>query len=209
MLETSREIGKLPASGAAIEKKRRIASTVRGVPVGTLLTAIFLVVASQVSMGQAIPHANFDSEVHRWCMPWTPMGNVPEKVFWSSASVKSGRTILRNCASRAAEQGEPVGRSWGNEVLFSASKFDAKPSVIRMLIEVGADPNAKSESGLTPLHEAARRGFVDVAGELLRSGADVNATDERERTPLDVAMDETAIRSLLRRLGGICHRHCK
>ena len=159
-------------------------------------------------MGQAIPRVNFDSVVHEWCMPWTPRGNVSEEIFWYSAGVDSVQTVLRNCAARAAEQSGPADRSWDNDVLFSASKFGADHSVIRALIEAGADPNVTSESGSTPLHEAARKGFVEVADVLLGSGADVNAKDEEDRTPLDVAKDERAIRSLLRRLGGICHLQC-
>jgi ankyrin repeat protein len=43
---------------------------------------------------------------------------------------------------------------------------------------------ARDNDGQTPLHFAARGGWVDVAGILIDKGADVNAKDKAGRTPL-------------------------
>jgi uncharacterized protein len=46
--------------------------------------------------------------------------------------------------------------------------------VVQMLIEVGADFNARLASGMTPLLFAAREGHSDVVRVLLKAGVDVN-----------------------------------
>jgi ankyrin len=60
-------------------------------------------------------------------------------------------------------------------------------TVARLLIEVGADVNARNSAGATPLHEAARRGRLALAALLLEKGANVNARDLSQHTPLHYA----------------------
>ena len=45
--------------------------------------------------------------------------------------------------------------------------------------------NAKADRDVTPLHEAARMGNVEIARLLLKQGADVNAKDSDGKTPLN------------------------
>jgi len=54
------------------------------------------------------------------------------------------------------------------------------PTVINLLLQRGADPNARDQQGLTPLM------FADssAAGRLISAGADVNARDDLGQTPL-------------------------
>ncbi len=56
--------------------------------------------------------------------------------------------------------------------------------VCKILIDNGADVNAKDDCGYTPLHEAAYRGHLKVYELLLDNGANINATDKYGRTPL-------------------------
>lgn len=58
------------------------------------------------------------------------------------------------------------------------------------LILEGADVNAKSKSGNTPLHVAAETGLNEIVGLLLDHSADVNARNNSGETPLDVALKE-------------------
>ncbi|KAI3376318.1 hypothetical protein L3Q82_016800, partial [Scortum barcoo] len=60
-------------------------------------------------------------------------------------------------------------------------------SCLRYLLEHGADVNATTDSGTTPLHLAASEGFLDCAEILVQAGADVLARDNTGHTPLDLA----------------------
>ena len=69
------------------------------------------------------------------------------------------------------------------------------PDVARLLLEHGADVNARIEhegddEGITPLHlAAADRGRVQVVRVLLEHGANVGAEDKKGRTPLHDAAE--------------------
>lgn len=60
--------------------------------------------------------------------------------------------------------------------------------ITKFLIEEGADVNAKSRDGSTPLHSAAFLGRVEIAELLIQQGADVNPKNHRGETPLDASM---------------------
>ena len=75
---------------------------------------------------------------------------------------------------------------------------------VKQHLAAGADVNAKSERGRTPLHNAARWKHKEVAELLIAEGADVNAKDEDGDTPLDKAINynQSEIADLLRKHGG-------
>ena len=60
-------------------------------------------------------------------------------------------------------------------------------SVIRLLLEQGADVNAQGQSGRTPLHEASASGALEVVRLLLEHGANVEVKDEYGDTALQDA----------------------
>jgi ankyrin repeat protein len=69
--------------------------------------------------------------------------------------------------------------------------FPNGPQIVRMLIEAGADPNARDPDkpgSETPLHWAASSDDVDVAKELIDGGADVEVPNGSIGTPLDNAI---------------------
>ncbi len=71
------------------------------------------------------------------------------------------------------------------ETLLHRASNSGKIRVVRILIEQGADVNAKDHRDETPLHEAASvDGKVGVVKMLIERGADVNAKDDRGETPL-------------------------
>jgi len=51
--------------------------------------------------------------------------------------------------------------------------------VTRLMLDHGADVNARDDSGATPLHEAVRQGKIELVKEFVARGADVNARTER------------------------------
>ena len=58
-----------------------------------------------------------------------------------------------------------------------------------MLIDEGANLNAKNNAGQTPLHIAVDLGINDMATTLVAAGADIHATDMNGNTPADIAAD--------------------
>jgi len=64
--------------------------------------------------------------------------------------------------------------------------FEGDADTVRMLIEAGADVNAKDAHGATPLHLAV----ANTARVLIEAGADVNAEDPYGQTPLHGAAFE-------------------
>jgi len=85
------------------------------------------------------------------------------------------------------------------ETIFDASR-DGDVSAVRELLQADFQLARTADgSGRTPLHYAASRGHVAVAGLLLDSGADIDATEEDGETPLHFAAwrSETGAGALL------------
>jgi hypothetical protein len=62
--------------------------------------------------------------------------------------------------------------------------FPNGPEIVRLLVEAGADPNARQPGEETALHWAASSDDWHVAAALIDAGADVNAPDGSIGTPL-------------------------
>ena len=74
---------------------------------------------------------------------------------------------------RAMERPRCTGRSTGDDA-----------DTVGLLIDSGANVNAATDLGITPLALAAANGNADVAGTLLEAGADPDAGSEAGVTPL-------------------------
>lgn len=75
----------------------------------------------------------------------------------------------------------------GEELLDAARSSNA--TALRQALRRGAPIGARSETGETALHQAARAGSTEVVGLLLDFRAPLDATCARGRTPLDVATE--------------------
>ena len=62
------------------------------------------------------------------------------------------------------------------------------PKVAKLLLDAGADVNARQSGGWTPLHSVAQSGDVEFARILTEAGADVGVRAENQQRPLDLAL---------------------
>ena len=72
---------------------------------------------------------------------------------------------------------------------------------LQMLIEVGADLDARDKEGQTAILLAVAKNRVEAVRILIEAGADINAMTPRGVTPLDVAKNPKITR-LLETAGG-------
>ena len=68
--------------------------------------------------------------------------------------------------------------------------------IVRALLSHGADPNTRSSFGLTPLHQAALLGEVNLLTALLDAGADIDARTDTGMTALEIALFQQNMESV-------------
>jgi ankyrin repeat protein len=68
--------------------------------------------------------------------------------------------------------------------LLHAAAYDGKAEIAKLLLQLGADVNAREVNGRTPLHHAANNGHLDVIDVLVCHGTDIEAKDNGGMTPL-------------------------
>ncbi len=80
-------------------------------------------------------------------------------------------------------------KSWTGETPLARAALFVRMEIAELLLENGADVNARNVTGMTPLHWAVYLGFQDddVIELLLEAGADVNAKTKEGQTPVDLA----------------------
>jgi ankyrin repeat protein len=90
--------------------------------------------------------------------------------------VKAGAPI--NSKSRNDLQAAPI----------QSAAAAGREKIVRMLLQNGADPNAREQGGYTPLHAAAQNGDKPMIRTLLYGGADLGLRSDEGETPLDLAL---------------------
>lgn len=106
--------------------------------------------------------------------------------------------------AKAAKAANPSLDAEKVQALFKNADINGNEGALRQMLDLGADPNAKEDIGITALHNAASHGRKAIAELLLSYGADVNAKDMLGHTPLHNAESKghNDLAELLRRHGG-------
>jgi ankyrin repeat protein len=107
----------------------------------------------------------------------------------------------------AAVPDDNVGIRTFNAPLIGYAALAMGPSTVRLVLDRGANPNARGTRGITALMMAAAAPEPDpqIVRVLLDKGADVSARDEDGRTALDWALlqGETPVAQALRKAGAV------
>lgn len=95
-------------------------------------------------------------------------------------------------AEYLAKAGAPLNSPARNELkaapLHSASA-GRHTKLVKLLLDLGADPNVREQGGFTPLHAAAQNDDANTIRILLLGGADLTLKSQDGKTALDIAMD--------------------
>ena len=94
--------------------------------------------------------------------------------------IKAGASVTAKNNKQQTALHLAISSSWGNRF-----------SVVKALIEAGADVNEQDEDGTTPLIKAANMGNEQVVHELIRAGASVTAKNKKQQTALHLAISSS------------------
>ena len=64
-----------------------------------------------------------------------------------------------------------------------------QPGIAKLLVDAGADVNARQQAGIAPLHETAQNGDLELTKLLLDHGGDPSAQDDQGKTPAATARE--------------------
>ncbi|MET0801248.1 MAG: ankyrin repeat domain-containing protein [Actinomycetota bacterium] len=92
----------------------------------------------------------------------------------------------RLLVTRAADVDAP-GTGWMTGTPLHSAASARHSEVVGMLLEAGADPNARQSGGWTPLHAASRNGDIASVTLLLASGGDIAAVNDEGMGVLEMA----------------------
>ena len=117
---------------------------------------------------------------------WQICGDLCDSDFWSGATAADVRDELADGGGAVTQLTDDRFR---NTPLHFAAAAGA-PSAIRVLLDFGAEVNARNELRSTPLHWAARSGNASAIETLAEAGGSLNATDAWGQTSLHDAVDQ-------------------
>ncbi len=99
--------------------------------------------------------------------------------------IEAGRALLAAGANVSAH-------SWNgldNEPIHAAAANKGNAAMVAMLLDAGAQVNARQHGGFTPLHQAAQNGDAELVTLLLSRGARRSLATDKELTAYDLAYE--------------------
>jgi hypothetical protein len=150
-----------------------------------LATSSFHSGATRSSAAESFVHAVVryivagDTALHFAAAAYQP--EIARQLIAAGASVRA-RNRFGDEPLQAAAAGGPGSHHWNPS---------AQASTIACLVEAGADPNAASKRGVTPLHIAVRTRCASAVRALLDLGADPARTNKNGSTPMLLAHHNT------------------
>ena len=102
---------------------------------------------------------------------------------------KSGLKKFRKKVKMALDEGIDINSKIyrGRTLLHYAVKYNSK-GIIRILVQLGANPNICDDDFNTPLHYGISKNNYVAVKELIKRGADVNIPGEFDQSPLHSAV---------------------
>ena len=95
--------------------------------------------------------------------------------------------VVRALLNKGAQVSACSSNAMHNTALHAAAAGRSQ-TVAKILLDAGADANARQSGGWTPLHSVAQNGNVEFARVLAEAGADVSARADNQQRPLDLAL---------------------
>lgn len=92
-----------------------------------------------------------------------------------------------------------INNRYGDTLLHLAARHGS-PSIVNVLLSLGAHINTMNRYGVTPLHSAAEHGNQGVFELLLDKGADINVLNNKYYSPLHLAAENLNLYSVIKLL---------
>jgi len=114
----------------------------------------------------------------------SPQGETPLMVAARTGVVDSIEALLRHGASIGVDARE----GWRGQTALMWAAAEGHATVVAPLVAAGADIDARSDGGFTPLAFSVRAGHGGTVEALVKAGADVNLALPDGTTPLHLAV---------------------
>jgi ankyrin repeat protein len=98
-------------------------------------------------------------------------------------------TLVKDLLDKGADPNTPSDNQLKVAPLHSACAI-SNYEIAELLIQNGADVNAKQLNGVTPLHSASHNGELELSKLLINNGAEINVITDDGKTPLFMALEK-------------------